>query len=91
MKRPYLAPELVTRSSAISAEKRARIVELRAEGLSVEVISERLGLHRNTVIKWSSRLGATPHEVCGCGRRVRLESRCYVCRGWRERVRTAER
>lgn len=87
MRKTYAAPQVVTRSSAISEEKRARIAELRTEGLSVEVISERLGLHRNTVIKWSSRLGVTPHQVCGCGRRVRLEARCYVCRGWPERVR----
>lgn len=87
MKKPYAAPEVITRSSAISEEKRARIVELRGEGLSVQVIAERLGLHRNTVIKWSARLGATPHEVCVCGRTVRLAERCYVCRGMRPRVR----
>jgi transposase-like protein len=86
-KKPYVSPSVVTRSSAISAEKRKRIVELRAEGLSVEVISERLGLHRNTVGKWSMRMGVTPETRCQCGRRVRLEARCYVCRGMRERVR----
>lgn len=91
MKKAYLSPELVTRPNAISPAKRERIAALRAEGLSIDVIGERLGLHRNTVIKWSERMGATPHKVCGCGRRVRLEAQCYVCRGWRERVRSAER
>ena len=87
VKKPYVSPSVVTRSSAISEDKRKRIVELRREGLSVAVISERLGLHRNTVGKWAMRMGATDISTCPCGRRVKLEVRCYVCRGGRERVR----
>jgi Homeodomain-like domain len=89
VKRPYVSPSVVTRSSAISEDKRKRIVELRREGLSVAIISERLGLHRNTVGKWAMRMGVTTIETCECGRRVKLEARCYVCRGGRERERRA--
>ena len=85
-KKPYVPPQV--RSSAISEEKRARIVALKAEGLSVEVISQRLGLHRNTIGKWSTRLGLTRIDHCACGRRVKLDARCYVCRCGRERVRS---
>lgn len=79
----YVEP---SRSREISETKKGRIAELRVEGLSVAIISERLGLHRNTISKWLRHLGLTPLRRCErCGRRVRLEEKCYVCRGQRER------
>jgi Homeodomain-like domain len=87
VKRLYVAPQVVTRASAISDYQRTRIMQLKAEGLSIAVISERLGLHRNTVSKWALRLCPSTVLHCSCGRRVKLEARCYVCRGYRERTR----
>lgn len=71
-RRPYSPPRVVTRSSAISIEKRARIRDLYEEGLSVVIISERLGLHRNTIHLWLRRLELLPPSSCsrcGCRRR----------------------
>lgn len=79
-KRPYSAPQVVSHSSAISPEKQARIAELRAEGLTLVVISERLGLHLNTVHKYFGKLGLIPRKACGCATRGRpREPRCAAC------------
>jgi DNA-binding CsgD family transcriptional regulator len=76
-RRPYSPPEVVSRSSSISPEKQRRIRELRAEGLTMAVISERLGLHLNTIAKYLERLGLVPRLACGCATRGRpREPRC---------------
>lgn len=77
VRRPYTPPQIT--SSAISAEKRARIRELREEGLTLAVISERLGLHLNTVHKWVGRLGLIPRRPCGCAVRGRPISPTCSC------------
>lgn len=80
MRRPYAPPYVVTRSSAISEEKRRRLAELREEGLTAGIIAERLGLHRNTVYIWLDRLGLVPRRPCGCATRGRPKSPpCSSC------------
>jgi IS30 family transposase len=88
-RKPWVRPEVVTRSTAISVEKRERIVDLASQGLSVAVIAERLGLHRNTVSHWRIRMGLVERRSCArCKRTIRgPDARCYVCRGYRERLR----
>lgn len=80
-KRPYSPPQVVSHSSAISVEKQRRITELRAEGLTLVVISERLGLHLNTVHKYCGKLGLIPRRECGCatrGRPIAPDCRCHA-------------
>ena len=80
-RKPWVTPTVVSRPSAISPEKRARIAELREEGLTMMVIAERLGLHLNTVHKWINRLGLIPRRPCGCatrGRPIAPECGCHV-------------
>lgn len=81
VRKPYSPPQVAT--SAISPEKRARIRELREEGLTLAIIAERLGLHLNTVHKWVGRLGLIPRRPCGCatrGRPISPGCSCHVSR-----------
>lgn len=77
--------ENVLRGNTISPEKRQRVVKLKAEGLPMSTIAERLGVHRNTVFKHLKRAGqVTPKQCSSCGRAIRgTDPRCYVCRGYR--------
>lgn len=79
----------VPKANATSEEKIARMRKLRAEGLSLKVIAERLGVHLNTVAKHLARAGASAQRKhCACGRPLRGEaSRCYICRGYRTNAR----
>lgn len=79
----------VPKANATSEEKIARMRKLRAEGLSLEVIAERLGVHLNTVAKHLARAGASAQRKhCACGRPMRGEdTRCYICRGYRTNAR----
>jgi site-specific DNA-methyltransferase (adenine-specific) len=66
----------------IPLEKRKRIRELRAEGLPLGIVSERLGVHVNTALKYSRR--STLKRCATCQRKLRgKEMRCYLCRGMR--------
>lgn len=86
-KRPYSSPQVVSQSSAISIQKQERIAELRAEGLTIVVIAERLGLHLNTVHKYLGKLGLIPRRVCGCATRGRpIAPRCG-CHGQAQEAR----
>ena len=81
---PYSPQQVVSHSSATSPEKRARIAELRAEGLTVAVIAERVGLHTNTVHKYCGQLGLIPRKACGCATRGRPRAptcRCHAQAG----------
>lgn len=88
-RRPYETPGVRTYRNALSAEKQKQLLWLSdTERLTPAVIAERLGVHRNTVLKWLRRLARLEVRSCSCGRRLRKEGkRCYVCRGYRERSR----
>lgn len=74
----------------MSQEKRQRAAQLRAEGLTLSVVAERLGVHPTTVHRYStSRPTARPRvrkqssEVCrveGCGRAVDASGLCSTHR-----------
>lgn len=69
-------------------EKRRRVTELRAEGLTLAVVAQRLGMHPNTVHKYSTstprpRVRRVSAEVCtieGCGRQVDASGLCSTHR-----------
>jgi site-specific DNA-methyltransferase (adenine-specific) len=76
--------EFLERPNGLSSDKIRRIAQLRGEGLSLAVISERLGVHPNTVHRHLQRAGLVRKRWCSCGRRLRGdEPLCYTCRGYR--------
>ena len=92
-RKPYSSPAVRSYKNALPEAVRRKIAWLvDEERLTPSVIAERLGLHRNTVLKWMRRLGLVEQRRCGCGRVLRLAGgRCYVCRGYRESTRGAPR
>lgn len=72
------APRQKRNKQALPRVMVARIKALRGQGLTLRAIAERLGLHINTLHKYSGRLGLIPRKPCGCALKGRPNAGCLI-------------